>query len=106
MAEESKKLPEIKLLQTKILKRYLSEEELEKFMKEYTAHKKVASGRFSGLSKPLTKKQRKNLLVYCFGGGESVRELSEEMGQTAGALVGSAHRAAMKILYQTKTNLN
>ena len=104
MSEE--KVKELKVLQSKVLKRWLSKREYEKLVEGYKVHRMTGNRKLI-LKASLTFVQRRALHGYLYQLDENLNKLVEKLGvKSVSAIHQSAGRAALKVLYQVKDEIN
>lgn len=105
MTDTEDKITERKAFQTKVLKKFMTEEEMNQFFGKYDSNRRAHGyhgSRKVSLAKPTNRLEREALKFYLFD-DRTLRKLSSDLGYTDHSHFDVlARSAAMKILYQNR----
>ena len=102
------KVEDKKQVQVRILRRFMSEKDIEKMLTEYRSNFKGGiKDRTILLNQPLKRNEKVALQRYFFETDKMEKDIAVELGMKAPGMVrAGASRAAIKIVYQNQDKLN
>ena len=93
-------LSQVKTIQNEIVKRFMTPKQYEKFMLEYTAHKKSAP-RETRLNRPIEEGDMELLRKYFTG--SNMKEVADSKGIIVGTIYNRVYGTALRIVYKNRS---
>lgn len=94
----------VKTLQLAVLERYMTAEQMSKFLEDYSRNKKSLSGqnRFDNLGNPISPEDLDSLNQYLTNKSKTIADLARERGVSQVRFMQVIARTAYRTLYQAK----